>query len=65
MSTNQQSDSVNGQRSGGSLPDMYIGLTNQYGDVITSSNNAKLTISIAYTAESSESAYPPILTGTT
>ena len=40
---------MNGLRSGDYLPVIYIGLIDKYGEVVSSINNAKLTIQITYT----------------
>ena len=54
------------QRSGGSIPKMYLGVVDKYGQIVSSDDESKIEVMIdAIASEEDNSKFPPFIEGTT
>jgi hypothetical protein len=54
------------QRSGGSIPKMYLGLVDKYGQIVSSDDESKIEVMIdAFASEADSSKFPPFIEGLT
>jgi hypothetical protein len=54
------------QRSGGSIPKMYLGLVDKYGQIVASDDDSKIDVMIdAYASQADGSKFPPFIEGST
>eukprot|EP00347_Sterkiella_histriomuscorum_P008702 403344080 len=67
--TNQTNDklTLNSQRSGGTIPEMYLSLVDKYGQIVSTDSLSKVRVNInpIYTSNSKATTYPPVIEGST